>query len=122
MTTSDRFLAALAMWCEAGDFLPMDVVPRLRDWDGVKGPLEVMVDAGDTYACVNSGTRNESGLEEGGFVSSGTRQVRVSKSAMVTAPALGSVMVLDGVDVRCVGVGEREWDVAWHLELEPERA
>ena len=82
----------------------------------------VLVYAGDTYACVNSGSRNESELEEGGFVSSGTRQVRVSKSAMVTAPALGSVMVLDGVDVRCVGVGEREWDVAWHLELEPERA
>jgi len=75
-----------------------------------------------SYVCANGGSRNETELEDGGFVRSGTRQVRVSKADMVTPPLIGAVVVLDGVDVRVIGVSEREWDVAWHLELEPERA
>ena len=47
MTTSDRLLTVLAKWCEDGDYLPVSVEPRLRDWDGVKGSLEVIFDAED---------------------------------------------------------------------------
>ena len=86
------------------------IFPGTLEWDGAE------------YTCVNSGSRNKSELESGGFVSSGTRQVRVLKTSMIVAPDIGQVMTLDGMEVRCVGVSEREWDIAWHLELEPERS
>ena len=45
MTTSDRVLTVLAAWLDYGGFLPPGVVPKLRDVDGNKGPLEVVLDA-----------------------------------------------------------------------------
>ena len=45
MTTSDRVLAVLAEWITEEGMLPEGVYPRLRDWDGKKGALEVFLDA-----------------------------------------------------------------------------
>jgi hypothetical protein len=47
MTTSDRVLAVLAEWIVEQGMLPADVYPRLRDYDGKKGALEVYLDADD---------------------------------------------------------------------------
>ena len=47
MTTSDRVLAVLSEWIVVTELLPDDVYPRLRDYDGKKGPLEVYLDADD---------------------------------------------------------------------------
>ena len=45
MTTSDRVLVVLAEWLVVEELLPAGVTPRLRDWDGPKGALEVFLDA-----------------------------------------------------------------------------
>ena len=58
----------------------------------------------------------------GVFVESGARRCRVLKSAMAVPPAMGEVVELEGEEVRCVAVAERDWDVAWNIELEPLRA
>jgi hypothetical protein len=47
MTTSDRVLAVLASWLEQEDLLPDATTPRLRDYDGVKTSVEVILDADD---------------------------------------------------------------------------
>lgn len=47
MTTSDRVLAVLAEWIIEQGMLPEGVYPRLRDWDGKKGAIEVYLDADD---------------------------------------------------------------------------
>jgi hypothetical protein len=84
-------------------------------------PGVLLMDAVE-YACVNSGARTGNELEEGGFVENGTRQCRVLKSAMAVPPAIGEMVELDGEEVRCLAVAERDWDVAWNIELEPLRA
>ncbi len=78
-------------------------------WDGV------------SYDCVCSGARMGDQLEDGGFVETGVRNVRVLKSAMIEAPCIGELLLLDDVEVRLVEVGDRKWDVAWHLQFQPVR-
>jgi len=81
----------------------------------------VLVWDGNTYMCASSGARGSDELEVGGFVDTGTRNVRVLKDSMSTPPAVGTRVVLDDLQVRVTEVGEREWDVAWHLQCEPIR-
>ena len=76
---------------------------------------------GVTYNCANSGARMGDELEDGGFVETGIRNVRVSKLSMANPPSVGEAMLLNGQQVRLVEVGDREWDVAWHLQFQPIR-
>ena len=81
----------------------------------------VLVWNGDDYPCACGGARMSADLEDGGFFERGARVVRVRKDVMEDAPELGTVVEVDGVRVRVVGVSVREWDVAWGLEMEAER-
>ena len=74
-----------------------------------------------SYDCASSGARMGDYLEDGGFVETGTRNVRVFKTAMLIPPTVGELLTLDGDEVRLVEVGDREWDVCWHLQCEPVR-
>lgn len=76
---------------------------------------------GVNYACANSGARLGDQLEDGGFIETGIRNVRVSKENMAKPPKIGDLMVLNGQDVRLIEIGDREWDVAWHLQFQPVR-
>lgn len=78
-------------------------------WDGV------------TYVCANSGARMGDELEDGGFVESGSRNVRVLKERMGIPPLIGDLLTLNGEEVRLIEVGDRPWDVSWHLQLSPVR-
>lgn len=82
----------------------------------------ILVVDGVEYICAGSGARLESGREAGGYVLSGARKVRVSKDDLAVAPALGQAVELDGEELRVESVSQREWDVAWTLELVPRRS
>lgn len=76
---------------------------------------------GVEFACASSGARKGEDLEEGGFVETGGRNVRILKSQMEYPPQHGERITLDGIELRVVEIGDRPWDVSWHLYCVPLR-
>lgn len=76
---------------------------------------------GTDYTCAHSGARVSNELEAGGFYDTAPRNIRVLKTLLVTPPSVGDIVQLDGEDARVADVGERAWDVCWHMSCEPLR-
>lgn len=80
-------------------------------------PATLTVDGTD-YAATCAGVMQSEDVEPGGFDLSGSWNVRVRKSLLATAPAIGDEVDLDGTTLRVLRVNDREFDIAWTLELE----
>lgn len=78
----------------------------------------VLTFGGEDYAATGGGVLSTEDAEPGGFEENGRQLVRVRKSLMATPPDVGDKVSVDGAERRVTLVSAREWDIAWHLELE----
>ena len=83
-------------------------------------PVVLTVD-GEDYVGTGGGTLEREDITEGGFLDEGKRLVRVRKAVLASAPSIGDLVAVDGLEVRVVSVSDKEWDVCWPFELEPVR-